>query len=257
MIGFIDSSLAGLEVVRAFRDHLPGHDLLFFADTARGPYSGKSLETIQRFAEEGIQKLSDLGATRIIASCPAISSLAAAGLIGSPHVPIVNIVEPAAEEAVHVSKRQQIGILGANNSLEADAYQKMIWKFNANAKVFTASSALIESVAAEGWMNKPQAAMIAKKYLHPLRIRQIDTLILARPDHRPMMKIIQRKIGKRVRIIEPWEITAARTSAESITPESAVEKAGNLRVFVTDLSFSLEKYARIFYDRKIRMEKSS
>jgi glutamate racemase len=258
MIGFLDSSFAGLEVVRVLQSRLSGYEFIFFADTARGPYTGKSFDTIRAFAKEGIQKLLHLGAKRIIITSPALSAVAASGLTGLDDVTIHNIIEPAAEEAACKSKHQHIGILGIEESFEVDVYKKMIWKWNGNAKIFTASSALIESIVAEGWMNKPQAAMIVKKYLHPLKTRQIDTLILAKPEHRRMEKMIQRKVGKQVRIVRSWEIAAEHFITDLINDGisgSTGEKKETLRVLVTDLSSSLEKKTRIFYDRKIRIEK--
>ena len=44
--------------------------------------------------------------------------------------------------------------------------------------------------------------MIGKKYLHPLKVRQIDTLILGCTHYPLLNKIIQNKIGKRVNIID-------------------------------------------------------
>jgi len=51
-------------------------------------------------------------------------------------------------------------------------------------------------------MSKPETRMIVKKYLYPLKGKQIDTLILG-CTHYPLLKdIIQHKIGKQVKIID-------------------------------------------------------
>jgi hypothetical protein len=73
-----------------------------------------------------------------------------------------------------------------------------------------------------------------------------------------MEKMIQRKVGKQVRIVRSWEIASEHFITDLINDGisgSTGEKKETLRVLVTDLSSSLEKKTHIFYDRKIRIEK--
>ena len=45
-IGIFDSGVGGLTVARAVRRAFPGAPVLYFGDTARVPYGGKSPETV-------------------------------------------------------------------------------------------------------------------------------------------------------------------------------------------------------------------
>ena len=45
-IGVFDSGLGGLTAVRVLRRILTGEDLIYFGDTARVPYGGRSRETL-------------------------------------------------------------------------------------------------------------------------------------------------------------------------------------------------------------------
>ena len=45
MIGILDGGLGGLAAVKSLRRRLPDYDLLYFGDTAHGPFGGKSAET--------------------------------------------------------------------------------------------------------------------------------------------------------------------------------------------------------------------
>jgi hypothetical protein len=51
-IGVFDSGLGGLTAVRELFRALPGESVVYFGDTARLPYGGKSKETVTRFALE-------------------------------------------------------------------------------------------------------------------------------------------------------------------------------------------------------------
>ena len=57
-IGVFDSGLGGLTAVRALRQLLPHENLIYFGDTARVPYGGRSRETLLRYARQDIGFLS-------------------------------------------------------------------------------------------------------------------------------------------------------------------------------------------------------
>ena len=56
-IGVFDSGLGGLTAVRTLRQLLPHEDLIYFGDTARVPYGGRSPETLLRYARQDIRFL--------------------------------------------------------------------------------------------------------------------------------------------------------------------------------------------------------
>ena len=67
---------------------------------------------------------------------------------------------------------------------------------------------LFVPLAEEGFAGKPVTKTIAKNYLYPLKLKQIDTLILG-CTHYPLLKdVIQEKIGRQVKLIDPAEQTA-------------------------------------------------
>ena len=47
-IGVFDSGLGGLTAVRSLRQILPEENLIYFGETARVPYGGRSKETLRR-----------------------------------------------------------------------------------------------------------------------------------------------------------------------------------------------------------------
>ena len=49
-IGVFDSGLGGLTAVRELQRLLPGEDIIYFGDTARVPYGGRSRDTLVRYA---------------------------------------------------------------------------------------------------------------------------------------------------------------------------------------------------------------
>lgn len=96
--------------------------------------------------------------------------------------------------------------------------------------------------------------MIVKKYLHPLKVRQVETLILG-CTHYPLLKsIIQEKIGRRVRIIDSSVAVADKISRFFIDhPEmdQRISRNGNADLFVSDITDQFEKTAGTILKRKV------
>ncbi|MFC1895584.1 glutamate racemase, partial [Thermodesulfobacteriota bacterium] len=98
---------------------------------------------------------------------------------------------------------------------------------------------------------------IVKKYLHPLKTRQVDTLILG-CTHYPLLKeTIQQKIGKRVRVIDS-SIAVVQSLEQSLgkggNKPPGTETSGTFRVFVSDVTEQFEKTAQMILKRRVTLE---
>ena len=98
--------------------------------------------------------------------------------------------------------------------------------------------------------------MIVKKYLHPLKVRQIDTLILG-CTHYPLLKsIIGHKIGKRVNIIDS-SMAVAQDVKHFIESTPAIDrllsKNGAADFFVSDITRQFQITSRAVIKRDIRL----
>ena len=56
-IGVFDSGLGGLSAVRTLREILPEEHLIYFGDTARVPYGGRSRERLLDYARQDVRLL--------------------------------------------------------------------------------------------------------------------------------------------------------------------------------------------------------
>jgi glutamate racemase len=202
MIGIFDSGIGGLTVVRSVMDRLPGYDIIYFGDTARTPYGNKSPATVIEYSKQNTDFLIQQGAKIIVIACNTASSLATDALKENFSLPIFEVITPAVAYALSVTRKSSIGVIGTRATINSGIYEKQIKAADPDASVFSTPCPLLVPLLEEGCMNRPETRMIVKKYLHPLKTRQIDALILG-CTHYPLLKpIISRKIGKRVRVID-------------------------------------------------------
>jgi len=202
MIGIFDSGVGGLTVVRALMRRLPDQDMVYFGDTARTPYGTKSRETVIGYAVENTEFLLEKGADIIIMACNSASSVATETLREKFDVPVFEVITPAVDMAINISVSYRIGVIGTRATVNSGIYEKKITREKPEARVFSVPCPLLVPLVEEGWFEKPETRMIVKKYLHPLKTKQIDTLILGCTHYPILKKLIMSKVGKKVTIID-------------------------------------------------------
>lgn len=257
MIGVFDSGIGGLTVVRELVRQLPGYDFVYFGDTARTPYGTKSPETVIGYALEDTAFLVERGAKIVVMACNTASSVATDHVRGQFDVPVFDVITPAVQRAAAASKTGRIGVIGTRATVNSDIYPRKIKAIDPRIRVYSAPCPLLVPLVEEGWLKKPETTMIIKKYLHPLKVKQIDTLVLGCTHYPLLAGIIQRKIGKRVRIID--SSTGVVRSVKAFLKDHPeidrqMSRKGETHVFVSDVTPQFDHIARTTLKRNLTLE---
>ena len=248
MIGIFDSGVGGLTVARAIMQQIPGYDIVYFGDTAHTPYGTKSCDTVIGYTLNNIKFLLNQGAELIVIACNTASSVATAQVLKQFSAPIFEVITPAVELAVQTSKNLNFGIIGTRATVTSGIYEKKIIEHQPRASVYSVACPLLVPLVEEGWLDRAETAMIVKKYLRPLKTRQIDTLILGCTHYPLLKKVIQRKIGKRVHLIDSSISVANRVKAFLAANTQIERRLGRnecLTLFVSDVTDQFRKIAEM------------
>ena len=257
MIGIFDSGVGGLTVVRALMRRLPDQDMVYFGDTARTPYGTKSRETVIGYAVENTEFLLEKGADIIIMACNSASSVATETLREKFDVPVFEVITPAVDMAVNISVSYRIGVIGTRATVNSGIYEKKITREKPEARVFSVPCPLLVPLVEEGWFGKPETRMIVKKYLHPLKTKQIDTLILGCTHYPILKKLIMGKVGKKVTIIDSsTAVTEMVSDYLEKTPDMKknLKRNGRAEFFVSDYTAQFEKTAKTLLGGNITLK---
>ena len=139
MIGIFDSGIGGLTVVRAFREMLPVHDIIYFGDTARTPYGTKSSQTVIEYALENTDFLLSNGAKIVVIACNTASSVATDVVAEKYNLPIFEVISPAVKLSMEISRNLKIGVIGTRATINSGIYEKKIKELNPEAKAYAAA----------------------------------------------------------------------------------------------------------------------
>ncbi|MFZ4632022.1 MAG: glutamate racemase [Patescibacteria group bacterium] len=215
IIGVFDSGLGGLTVFKYFLSDLPEYSYIYFGDNARLPYGTKSQETIYEYTREAVEFLFKQGCNLIIIACNTASSQALRKIQQEylpkhyPNRRVLGVIRPLVEEITNNKNLKRVGILGTKATINSKAYEIELKKINPKIEVVSQGAPLLVPLIEEGYLDRPETKMILKKYLHPLKTKQVDALILACTHYPFLYKKIIKIMGKSTKVPHPGEIISA------------------------------------------------
>ena len=207
-IGVFDSGIGGLTVARELMRQLPGERLVYLGDTARTPYGNKSPENLVRFALETGGFLAGQGVKLLVVACNTSSAYSLPALRKKLKIPVVGVILAGARAAVGRRHGQRIGVIGTSATVRSGAYQKAIRALEPSAKVLAQACPLFVPLVEEGWSTDKVAALVAERYLRPLRREGVDTVVLG-CTHYPLLKtVLRRALGPKIALVDSARETA-------------------------------------------------
>jgi glutamate racemase len=254
-IGVFDSGLGGLTALRELSRLLPHEDLVYFGDTGRVPYGGRSRETIVKYARQDVAFLRTFDLKAIVIACGTVSTTALDTLVAETPLPVVGVVAPAVEAAVAATKSGSIGLIGTRASIRTGAYEAAIHARKPDAHILAAACPLLVPLVENG-RHRPGDTVVetvTAEYLAPFREAGVDTLVLG-CTHYPLLKeIIGAFMGPQVTLIDTGAECARRvvqllTDSDALAPSN---KTGSCRYYVSDSVEDFSGLASVFLGQSV------
>ncbi len=246
-LGFFDSGVGDLTVVRAVQELLPAEDILYLGDTARLPYGSKSPETIRQFADEDVRFLLARGVKAIVVACNTATAHALPQLRAQYRIPILGVIEPGVDAALSDPRVERIGIIATRGTIRSHAYQHALAQRRTGLIIHGQPAPLLVPLVEENWIDHPATRQVLRAYLDPLVERGIDALLLACTHYPLLIPVLRDMLPDDVRLVD-----SATTCAESLKKELtrldllAEGREGALEIHLTDLSEEFEALAKRF-----------
>ncbi len=233
-IGFFDSGLGGLTVVKEFVKLAPSEDIIYLGDTARLPYGTKSAEAVIRFSLENLDFLLEKDVKVVVVACSTSASVAMDMIRERSPVPTVGVVEAGTGAAVFSERSfNKIGITGTTASINKGEYQRLIRERQPKARIVARACPLFVPLVEEGMVTGPIPRAIVEHYLHDMR--DAEALVLG-CTHYPLLKpLLAEYMGPETILVDPSE-EAARVLKEHLKKNDMARERGQgrVRVFLTD-----------------------
>ncbi len=256
-VGVFDSGLGGLTAVKELKKILPNEKIIYFGDTGRVPYGTRSSEIITRYALDDLNFLDSFGVKAVLIACGTVSSIATDTLRSTFDVPIMGVVQPAAQKACELSKTNKIAILATPATVKNAAYQREISKINPNAEVFGVGCPMFVPLVENGYIQHDceVTRLIADEYISQLCRFNPDVIILGCTHYPIISEIILRSARKLIGDIQIVDSGAQGALAVKNFLQSknllSQDKNGTQQYFISDETQNFEKAASIFLGERI------
>ena len=249
-IGVFDTGLGGLTAVRVLRRILPEEDLIYFGDTARVPYGGRSRETLLKYARQDLRFLRSFDLKAVLIACGTVSTTSLETLQRENDLPIVGVVEPTCRRALAVTRNRRVGMIATLASVRSGAYQAALRRLDPEVSVFEQPCPLFVPLVENGRFRPGDVVIetVAREYLEPLRETGIDTLILGCTHYPLLAEIITAIMGPEVTLVSAGEESAFELkrrlkAGELRAPEG---QAGETEFYVSDRPEDFQSIASVF-----------
>ncbi len=254
-IGVFDSGMGGLTAVRQMIRLLPGEDIVYFGDTGRVPYGGRSAETIVRYARQDVAFLRSFDLKAIVIACGTVSTTALSVLRSENSIPVLGVVEPAAKAAVAASRGGNIGVIGTKATIRSGAYEAAIRALLPEAKLVAKACPLLVPLVEDGRVRRGDAVTerVVEEYLSSVKAAGVDTLVLG-CTHYPLLRdVIGDYMGADVTLIDTGEEAARAVAAllEAQGQLNDVSRKGERHYYASDSAEDFAATAALFLGKDI------
>ena len=249
-IGVFDSGLGGLTAVRELARIMPEEDLIYFGDTGRVPYGGRSQDILIKYARQDVAFLRTFRPKAIVIACGTVSTTALDVLREENDIPVFGVVEPAAHAAAQLTRNGRVGLIGTKASIRSGAYERLLSQLRPEAEVTARACPLLVPLVENG-RSRPGdvvAETVAAEYLAPVKAAGVDTLILG-CTHYPLMKsVIGGCMGPGVALVDVGEQCARWVKKQLEWDGLRNERpgAGRHRYYVSDSTEDFSALASVF-----------
>jgi glutamate racemase len=211
-IAVLDSGVGGLTVLHEFLVSLPAEDYVYLGDDANFPYGVTEASELGELVERNVRFLLDRGAKLLVLACNSATTAGleiARGAAAEHGVGVVAVIEPEAEIAAAISESGRVGVLATPTTVEGGAYRAALGRQGRGLEVTEVEAPDLAPVIQRGFPFDETVVEMVRAYCAPLRRARIDTLILGCTHYPLVAPMLQRILGRDVRLVTAGHALAA------------------------------------------------
>jgi glutamate racemase len=211
-IAVFDSGVGGLTVLHECLVSLPEEDYFYLGDDARFPYGARTEDELREYVERSVAFLLDRGTKLIVVACNSAASAGletARALAAERGVEVVAVIEPEAEIAAAITESGRVGVLATPATVNGGAYLRALGRQRREMTVTQVAAPDLAAIIQRGFPFSEAVVEQVRSYCAPLQRARVDTVILG-CTHYPLVRpMLQRFLGRDVRLVTAGHALAA------------------------------------------------
>lgn len=187
-IGFFDSGVGGISVLKEAIKILPREDYIYFGDSKNAPYGTRSVEEVKTLTFNAVDYLIEKNAKALVIACNTATSAAITDLREkySDHMPVIGI-EPALKPAVEYNRRGKIIIMATPMTLAEAKFNNLMENYRGRAEITPLPCPGLVELIEEGIIEGEEVNRYLQKKVEPFKETGIAAIVLG-CTHYPFIK---------------------------------------------------------------------
>lgn len=211
-IAVFDSGVGGLTVLHECLVSLPEEDFLYLGDSANFPYGTKGAAELRDLAARNTAFLLERGAKLLIVACNSATAAAAdrvREIATGFGVEVITVIGPEAEIAAAISEAGRVGVMATPATVEGGAYHRALSEQGRALEVTEVAAPDLAPIIQNGFPFDEGVVATVRGYCAPLKQAGVDTLILGCTHYPLVAPMLQRILGRDVRLVTAGHAIAA------------------------------------------------
>ena len=201
-IGFFDSGVGGLSVMKEAIRLMPNENYIYFGDSKNAPYGIKTVEEVKTLTVDAVELLLEKNVKAIVVACNTATS-AAIDLVRSKYknIPIIGI-EPALKLATKYNRKGSIIIMATPMTLKEKKFKSLMEKYGEDYDIVSLPCAKLVEFIEHGILSGEELEEYLKEKFKPYKNNDIGVVVLG-CTHYPFIKeTLYKVIDKDIPIID-------------------------------------------------------
>ena len=251
-IGIFDSGLGGLTAVRALRRLMPEENIIYFGDTGRMPYGGRSRGQIREIAAQNVAFVENAGVKAILAACGTISSNARDMLEGN-RIKAIGVMRPGVEELAATGCRK-LGLIATATSIESGAFSRELEALRPDAEILPLACPDFVPMIESGHFaaSDPLTAEVVSRTLRPLKDAGVEAMLLGCTHYGIIADAISVYLGESVRLVAAADAAARAMQRYLAENGMQAESGGGEEYFTSGRPEDFERLAPLMLGRPLK-----
>ncbi len=209
-IGFFDSGLGGLVLLKAVASHLPQYEYQFYGDTANLPYGDKTEGEIYELTRAGCKWLFEHDCALIIIACNTASAQTLRRLQNTfllnnyPKQKILGVIIPTVEELIEKKSKKAI-LIATKGTVDSKKYDFEIKKLGSLINLKSICTPTLVPLIEKGMLDEATSEVINLIVTQTLDI-YYDTLVLGCTHYALLKDNLRKKLSEKFDVISQDEI---------------------------------------------------
>lgn len=201
-IGFFDSGVGGLSVMKKAIELMPNENYIYYGDSKNAPYGVRNTTEVKKLTFDVVEFLLNKGVKAIVIACNTATSAAVSDLRDEyKDIPIIGI-EPALKPAVESDKEGKVIVMATPMTLSEKKFKGLMEKYKNEKEIISLPMPGLVEFIENGILDGEEITEFIDEKLKPYKKFQISTIVLG-CTHYPFVKnIIQKIVGEDVDIID-------------------------------------------------------